>query len=81
MILEHWRYSYKMSDKYLQTDVEGLVKDAVSGAVLNVDNVRLNAYKKQKAAFNNMSDTGKRLDRLENDMSDIKDMLKQLLTR
>ena len=35
-------------DKYIKTDVEGLVKDYKSGAILNVDSNRLSAYKKQK---------------------------------
>jgi hypothetical protein len=70
-----------MSDKYLMTDFEGLVKDPNSGAVLSVDNDRLKAYKKQKAAFETTRDSSKRLDKLENDMSDIKQMLQQLLTR
>ena len=35
-------------DKYIQTDREGLVKDCISGAILNVDNAKLDAYKKQK---------------------------------
>jgi hypothetical protein len=70
-----------MDHKYLKTDVQGLVKDIESGAVLNVDNARLQAYKKQKAAFESSKDSGKRLEKLENDMSEIKQMLQQLLTR
>ena len=34
-----------------KTDFEGLVKDPSSGAVLNVDNAKLEAYKKQKNAM------------------------------
>jgi len=70
-----------MHNKYVKTDVEGLVKDTQSGAILNVDHAALNAYRKQKAALSNASDATKRLDRLENDMSEIKQMLQQLLTR
>jgi hypothetical protein len=70
-----------MNHKYLETDVQGLVKDAESGAVLSVDNDRLQAYKKQKAAFESSKDSSKRLEKLENDMSEIKQMLQQLLTR
>ena len=35
-------------DKYIKTDVDGLVKDKKSGAILNVDNTKLSSYKKQK---------------------------------
>ena len=46
-----------MSHKYLKTDVEGLVKDPVSGAVLSVDYEGLSAYKKQKAFMENNANT------------------------
>jgi hypothetical protein len=63
-----------MSNKYIKTDVEGLVKDEYSGAILNVDNEKLKAYKKQKQA-------AQRLDKVENDINEIKHMLQQLLKR
>ena len=63
-----------MSNKYIKTDVEGLVKDKLSGAILNVDNEKLIAYKKQKQA-------AQRLDKVENDINEIKNMLQQLLKR
>ena len=42
-----------MTTKYIKTDVEGLVKDPSSGAILNIDNEKLKAYKKQKQHFLN----------------------------
>jgi hypothetical protein len=70
-----------MNNKYIKTDVDGLVKDPVSGAILNIDNTKLAAYKKQKRAFEIAQNTTQRLDKLEGDMSEIKQMLQLLLKR
>ena len=70
-----------MSDKYIKTDVEGLVKEPFSGAVLNVDNVRLEAYRRQKATALKAVHANERLDKVETDLNDIKHMLQQLLKR
>ena len=70
-----------MSNKYLQTDFEGLVKDPNSGAVLNVDYAALDAYKKKKSFYKNQQNEMKRIDKIENDVSEIKQMLQQLLKR
>jgi hypothetical protein len=70
-----------MITKYIKTDVEGLVKDEISGAVLNVDNEKLSAYKKQKQAALKVTQTAERLDKVENDIGEIKQMLQQLLKR
>ena len=68
-------------DKYIKTDVEGLVKDKKSGAILNVDKNKLSAYKKQKEISQRNVDSHKRIDKLENDMTEIKQLLQQLLQR
>ena len=68
-------------NKYVKTDVEGYVKDPKSGAILNVDLERLNAYKKQKKFFEDQQQNALRIDKLENDIGDIKEMLQQLLKR
>jgi L-serine deaminase len=70
-----------MIDKYIKTDVEGLVKDPVSGAVLNVNTNKLEAYRKQKQLALKASTANDRLDKVENDINDIKQMLQQLLKR
>lgn len=70
-----------MINKYIKTDVEGLVKDQYSGAILNVDNEKLNAYKKQKHAALKASQTSERLNKVEDDINEIKHMLQQLLKR
>lgn len=64
---------------YLKTDVHGLVKDSNSGAVLNVDNRQLDAYKKQKYFMESKNKDTERLNRVENDLSQIKEMLQILL--
>ena len=68
-------------DKYIKTNVDGLVKDASSGAILNVDNGSLEAYRRQKAVLESAKSTTERIDKLENDIGDIKQMLQLLLKR
>jgi len=70
-----------MNNKYIKTDVEGLVKDPESGAILNVDNAKLMAYKKQKQNAQRAIINDERLNRVENDVAEIKNMLQQLLKR
>jgi hypothetical protein len=70
-----------MNNKYYKTDVEGLVKDPHSGAVLNVDNAKLEAYKKQKATFRMNIENSERISKVERDLNEIKEMLGQLLKR
>lgn len=68
-------------DKYIKTNVEGMVKDLTSGAILNVDNGGLDAYKRQKAVLESAKSTVGRIDKLENDIGEIKQMLQLLLKR
>ena len=68
-------------DKYIKTNVEGMVKDLTSGAILNVDNRGLDAYKRQKAVLESAKSTVGRIDKLENDIGEIKQMLQLLLKR
>lgn len=68
-------------DKYIQTDREGLVKDRISGAILNVDNAKLDAYKKQKQQAEQARASVERIDRMENDIDQIKSMLQELLKK
>lgn len=70
-----------MMNKYVKTDVEGLVKDITSGAILNVDNAKLDAYRKAKQNASKADLANERLDKVENDLGDIKQMLQQLLKR
>ena len=67
-----------MTPKYLQTDRPGLVKDPTTGALLNVNNAGLEAYKKQKAKA--AADTD-RITRLENKVDSLTDLLEQLVNK
>ena len=49
--------------------------------ILNVDKNKLSAYKKQNEISQRNVDSHKRIDKLENDMTEIKQMLQQLLQR
>lgn len=64
---------------YLRTDAEGFVKDPSSGAILSVDNAKLEAYRKQKEFINNSVKNNDRIERVENDLVQIKEMLQALL--
>jgi hypothetical protein len=68
-------------NKYVKTEVDGLVKDINSGAILNVDNSALDAYRRQKMAVESAKTANDRITKLENDIGDIKEMLQQLLKR
>jgi hypothetical protein len=68
-------------NKYVKTEVDGLVKDVNSGAILNVDNSALDAYRRQKMAVESAKTVNERISKLENDIGDIKEMLQQLLKR
>jgi len=67
-----------MDNRYLPTDKEGFVIDTKSGAILNVDMRKLEAYKKQKKYFESINNDKKRLDDLEKDMSEIKNILQMI---
>ena len=70
-----------MMNKYIKTDVQGLVMDPNNGAILNVDNSALEAYRRQNQMISAQKSTTERIDKLENDIGDIKEMLQQLLKR
>jgi hypothetical protein len=70
-----------MENKYYKTDFEGIVKDPNSGAVLNVDNKKLSAYKKQKQIIIDGIKNAERIQKVEKDLEEIKIMLGQLLKR
>lgn len=68
-----------MRNNYIKTDVEGLVKDPISGAVLNVDNNKLDQYRKQKQAFEDRNRDKERINKIENDLNEIKQLLQSLV--
>lgn len=64
----------------VKTDIPGLMKDMSSGAVLNTDNTKLEAYKKTKQMIKDRQADKERLAKLESDLADIKDMLSEILS-
>jgi hypothetical protein len=58
-------------------DSPGLVKS--STAILNTDNIALGAYKAQKNVLSSAKANSNRLDKVEQDIGEIKNMLQQLL--
>ena len=75
-MLQQLHYNSKDSKYIAINGHPELVKDTNSGAILNIDNQALEAYrnkKKQKQLEE------KRINNLENDMIEIKYMMKQLL--
>ena len=53
-----------------------MVKDPNSGAILNIDNEKLKAYKKQKQHFLNNTE---KIKKVEDDIQEIKKLLEQLI--
>ena len=70
-----------MTNKYIKTDIQDLVVDPNNGAILNIDNSGLNAYRRQNQMIEDQKSNNERIQKLENDIGDIKEMLQQLLKR
>ena len=51
------------------------------GAILNVDNSGLQAYRRQREIMRNNANNAERISKLESDMSDIKDKLDLILQK
>ena len=63
------------------TNVPGLSKDLKTGAILNIDNSRLAAYKKQKSILNNSKQLEDRINKIENSIDELKTLLIEVLKR
>lgn len=57
-------------------DVQGLVRDTVTGAILNVDDKAFELHKKKKQEAKRKED---RINKLEQDVQDLKSGIKQIL--
>ena len=62
----------------IKTEIEGIVRDVSNGALLNKDNSRLKAYKMAKKKKQELDS---RVNRLENDVSEIKNLLLKLIEK
>jgi cell shape-determining protein MreC len=65
----------------IKTEVEGIVRDVSNGALLNKDNVRLEAYKKIKKKNQEMEDLKTKVNSFENELTDIKSLLHKVLEK
>ena len=70
-----------MNDKYIKTNITGMVIDQKNGAILNTDSSSLDNYRRQKALFSTSKSNQERIDKLEDDIGMIKSILEQLLKR
>ena len=61
-----------------KTDVKGFYK-VEEGIVINRDNEALQAYKKNKTKLREIDSMKKRMEGMEDDLSEIKNMLKKLI--
>jgi hypothetical protein len=66
---------------YKITDYEDLIKNTESKAILSVNSRGLDKYREEREKLLRLSSVLERTDRLENDVADIKNMLKQLLEK
>jgi hypothetical protein len=51
------------------------------GAILNVDNESLQAYKRQRKLMRNLGSQEERISKIESDIGEVKDLLKQMLEK
>ncbi len=76
-VLLHWHN--KMIDKYVKIENEAsLSKSVDSGAIINVDERAFDVYISNR---NKRNAETKRLDNLENELSEIKELLLKLLAK
>lgn len=70
-----------MMDKYIKTDVEGLVKDRFSGAILNTDERKLSLYKQQKKNIAEQKFNMQKIVKLETDIQELQNIVRELLQK
>jgi hypothetical protein len=64
---------------YLKTDVEGIVRDAETNALVNVNNNALKAYKYKKQKAMEVNQVIQEQAELKKELSEIKGLLMQLI--
>ena len=60
---------------------ENLVRDMNTGAILNTDIAAFNLYKREKELKEQTKHNTKEINKIKGDLSEIKNMLKELLER
>jgi len=65
---------------YEKTDKSGLYRDMSTGAIVNQDARALEAYRKKKQQSQEVKSIQERQDRIETELHEIKDLLRNALT-
>jgi len=65
----------------IKTEIGNLVRDTTNGALLNKDNDSLNAYKRIKQKNLELEEMKKRVNSIDNEISDIKSLLHTILEK
>lgn len=64
-----------------RTEIDGIIKDERSGALINIDKQALNGYKLQKNKFREIDSIKKDLSMLKEEVKKIESILKMLLEK
>jgi len=65
----------------VQTNIPGLVKDVTNGAILNIDNEKLRAYKTQKKSIEKTQLLEAQINNMKDQMITIEDKLNRILEK
>lgn len=65
----------------VKTEIEGIYRDVNNGALLNKDNDALSAYKKMKQKNNELEQMKSKVNVLDEEIKDVKNLLKQILEK
>lgn len=65
----------------VKTEVEGIYRDVSTGALLNKDNDALSAYKKMKQKNNELEQMKSKVNSLDEEIKDVKNLLNQILEK
>ena len=66
---------------YEKTDIPGIVRDVQTQALINTNLDGLAAYKIRKNQAAELAETKKKVDNLQNEMSDIKQLLQKIVEK
>lgn len=70
-----------MSNYSKVKDKNGLIRDMSSKAILNIDKQALDEHRQKRKVMKDLISQGSRIDKMENDISEIKNMLTELLKK
>jgi hypothetical protein len=63
----------------VKTDTEGFMKDTSTGAFINTDDISYARFMAQRSSSKKSQDLCKRMDAIEGDLREIKDILLQVI--